>query len=56
LSREGFFQRRAGRCFAAQVGRRFGKSQVRLERDVIDHKVQQWKVLLHDPEKRGLLK
>ncbi len=44
--RGGFFQRRLGRCFAECVGRRFGESQVFLERAAEDRKakVQRWKV------------
>jgi hypothetical protein len=43
----GFFQRRLGRCFAKRVGRRFGESQVFLERADEDRKakVQRWRVL-----------
>jgi hypothetical protein len=44
VDREGFFQRRAGKCFAERVGRRFGESQVHLLRDGLSHKVQQWKI------------
>ena len=43
----GFFQRRLGRCFAQRVGRRFGESQVFLERADEDRKakVQRWRVV-----------
>lgn len=43
----GFFQRRLGRCFAQRIGRRFGESQVFLERADEDRKakVQRWKVV-----------
>jgi hypothetical protein len=43
----GFFQRRLGRCFAERVGRRFGESQVVLERADEDRKakVQRWRVV-----------
>ena len=43
----GFFQRRLGRPFAERVGRRFGESQVFLERADEDRKakVQRWKVV-----------
>lgn len=43
----GFFQRRLGRCFAERLGRRFGDSQVFLERGDEDRKskVQRWRVL-----------
>jgi hypothetical protein len=44
FNREGFFQRRAGRCFAARVDQRFGSSQVHLKRGEVSHGVQQWKV------------
>jgi hypothetical protein len=42
----GFFQRRLGKCFAARAGRRFGESQVFLERADEDRKakVQRWRV------------
>jgi hypothetical protein len=42
----GFFQRRLGRCFAERAGRRFGESQVFLERADEDRKakVQRWRV------------
>jgi len=43
----GFFQRRLGKCFSARVGRRFGDSQVFVER-ASEHgktKVQMWKVV-----------
>lgn len=42
----GFFQRRLGKCFAERVGRRFGESQVCLERADEDRKakVQRWRV------------
>jgi hypothetical protein len=42
----GFFQRRLGKCFADRVGRRFGESQVFLERADEDRKakVQRWRV------------
>jgi hypothetical protein len=43
----GFFQRRLGRCFAERAGRRFGESQVYLERADEDRKakVQRWRVV-----------
>ena len=43
----GFFQRRLGKCFAERVGRRFGDSQVFLERADEDRKakVQRWRVV-----------
>jgi hypothetical protein len=42
---DGFFQRRAGKCFAERVGRRFGESQIHLKRGGIDHHAQQWLVV-----------
>jgi hypothetical protein len=43
----GFFQRRLGKCFAERAGRRFGESQVFLERADEDRKakVQRWRVV-----------
>ena len=43
----GFFQRRLARCFAERAGRRFGESQVFLERADADlkAKVLRWKVV-----------
>ncbi len=43
----GFFQHRLGKCFAERVGRRFGESQVFLERAEEDRKakVRRWKVV-----------
>jgi hypothetical protein len=43
----GFFQRRLARCFAERAGRRFGESQVFLERADGDRKakVLRWKVV-----------
>jgi hypothetical protein len=43
----GFFQKRLGKCFAERVGRRFGESQVFLERADEDRKakVQRWRVV-----------
>jgi hypothetical protein len=43
----GFFQRRLGKCFAERVRRRFGDSQVFLERVEHDRKakVQRWRVV-----------
>src|SRR5258708_36392791 len=42
----GFFQRRLGKCFSDRVGRRFGDSQVFVERagEDLKTKVQRWKV------------
>ena len=42
MDREGFFQRRAGKCFAERAGRRFGDTQVHLKRGVLSHGRQQW--------------
>jgi hypothetical protein len=44
VDRNGSFQRRAGKCFAERVGRRFGDSQIHLKRDQVLHKVQSWKI------------
>lgn len=43
----GFFQKRLGKCFAERVGRRFGESQVFVERADEDRKakVQRWRVV-----------
>lgn len=43
----GFFQKRLGKCFSERVGRRFGDSQVFLERADEDRKakVQRWRVV-----------
>jgi len=43
----GFFQRRLGKCFAERAGRRFGESQVFLQRGDEDRKakVQRWRVV-----------
>jgi hypothetical protein len=43
----GFFQRRLGKCFAERAGRRFGESQVFIERAGEDRKskVQRWRVV-----------
>jgi len=43
----GFFQRRLGKCFAERVGRRFGESQVLVDRAGEDPKtkVQRWRVV-----------
>ena len=43
----GFFQRRLGKCFSERVGRRFGESQVLVDRAGEDPKtkVQRWKVV-----------
>jgi len=45
LDRDGFFQRRTGKCFAERVDRRFGESQIHLKRDTVAHKVQRWRVV-----------
>lgn len=44
VDRNGHFQRRAGNCFADRIGRRFGKSEVHIERHDIYHHAQRWKV------------
>jgi hypothetical protein len=44
MDRDGFFQRRAGKCFAERVGRRFGESEMHLVRGGTSHKVQQWQI------------
>jgi hypothetical protein len=43
----GFFQRRLGRCFSDRVDKRFGDSQVYIERAAEDKKskVQRWKIV-----------
>ena len=46
IDRDGFFQRRTGKCFAERVDRRFGESQIHLKRDMVAHKVQKWRVVL----------
>jgi hypothetical protein len=53
LGREGFFQRRAGRCFAGMVDQRFGTSQVHLKRGEVVHGAQQWKVMYPRNVKSG---
>jgi len=47
----GFFQRRLGRCFSERIGRRFGESQVFVER-AGEHgktKVQMWRIVKPSP-------
>jgi hypothetical protein len=53
LNRDGFFQRRAGKCFAERVDKRYGKSQVHLKRDTISHGCQQWRVVRPNPQQVG---
>jgi hypothetical protein len=50
MDREGFFKQRLGFAFGERFGRRYGDSQVRIERDVQDRhgKVARWKVVLND--------
>jgi hypothetical protein len=50
MDREGFFKQRLGIALRERLGRRHGKSQVRIERDVNDlhSKVARWKVVLDD--------
>jgi hypothetical protein len=47
MDREGFFKQRLGFSFSEHLGRRYGDSQVRIERDVHDRhdKVARWKVV-----------
>ena len=44
LSKDGLFQRRAGKCFSQRVGHRFGRSQVHIVRKNIEHGAQRWLV------------
>ena len=53
IDRDGFFQRRTGKCFAERVDRRFGESQIRLKRDMVAHKVQKWRVVLPSAKPSG---
>jgi hypothetical protein len=50
IDREGFFKQRLGLALGERRGRRYGDSQVRIERDVDDRhgKVARWKVVLND--------
>ncbi|MGA3100146.1 MAG: hypothetical protein ABSF25_27145, partial [Bryobacteraceae bacterium] len=47
MDREGFFKQRLGFAFSEHLGRRYGDSQVRIERDIHDRhdKVARWKVV-----------
>jgi hypothetical protein len=47
MDREGFFKQRLGFAFSEHLGRRYGDSQVRIERDTHDlhSKVARWKVV-----------
>ncbi|MFL6450446.1 MAG: hypothetical protein ACJ746_22610 [Bryobacteraceae bacterium] len=45
VDRDGFFQKRTGRCFGDRVDRRFGEFQLHLKRDTTLHGCQQWKVI-----------
>jgi hypothetical protein len=47
MDREGFFKQRLGLAFGAHLGRRYGDSHVRIERDADDRhgKVARWRVL-----------
>ena len=49
MDREGFFKQRLGFAFGERLGRRYGDSQVRIERDVQDRhgKVARWRVVLN---------
>lgn len=40
--KEGFFQKRCGRCFSERVGRRYGSAEVFLQRGGVTHKTQRW--------------
>jgi len=50
MDREGSFKQRLGFALGERLGRRYGDSQVRIERDVHDRhgKVARWKVVLND--------
>jgi len=50
MDREGFFKQRLGFALGERLGRRYGDSRVRIERDVQDRhgKVATWKVVLND--------
>jgi hypothetical protein len=50
MDRDGSFQRRTGKAFAAKADRRFGKSGVHLKRGKVLTGRQQWEVVL--PEGR----
>jgi Bifunctional DNA primase/polymerase, N-terminal len=44
MDREGSFQRRAGKAFAAKADRRFGESGVHLKRAGMSHGAQKWQI------------
>jgi hypothetical protein len=46
MDRDGFFQKRTGRAFAAQTDRRFGKSGVYMKRGTLLSGRQQWEVIV----------
>lgn len=50
MDSEGFFKQRLGFALGERLGRRYGDSQARIERDVHDRhgKVARWKVVLND--------
>jgi hypothetical protein len=50
MDREGFFKQRLGFALGERLGRRYGDTQVRVERDDHDRhgKVARWKVVLND--------
>jgi hypothetical protein len=50
MDREGLFKQRLGFTLGERLGRRYGDSQVRIERDTPDRhaKVARWKVMLND--------
>jgi hypothetical protein len=52
VDRDGFFQRRAGKSFAAIVGKRFGESQIFIKRDTVTHNAQRWQIIV-PAEKSG---
>jgi hypothetical protein len=45
MDREGYFQRRTGKCFSERVDRRFGASQIHLKRSTLLDGYQQWRVV-----------
>lgn len=54
MDREGFFQRRAGKCFAERAGRRFGDTQIHLKRSVLLHGRQQWQTVRPAGQQEGM--
>jgi len=49
VDRDGFFQRRVGKSFAAIVDKRFGDSQIYITRGTLAHNAQQWRIM--NPQK-----